>query len=75
MSNKKRFAIYNIPPYSPDLNPDEHVWSQLKAYELKDYQAQKINELKELTVKKMRKIQKNSTLIKSFFMKKYVTLL
>ena len=75
MSNKKRIVIYHLPPYSPDLNPDEHVWSQLKAYELKDHQAQKINELKELTFKKMHKIQKNSTLIKSFFMKKYVTLL
>ena len=23
---KKRFAIYRLPPYAPDLNPDEHVW-------------------------------------------------
>jgi len=42
----------------------------LKAYELKDHQAQKTDELKTLTIKKMHKIQKNQTLIKSFFMKK-----
>ncbi|MEK6891968.1 MAG: IS630 family transposase [Nanoarchaeota archaeon] len=75
MSNKKRIAIYKLPPYSPDLNPDEHVWSYLKAYELKDHQAQKTDELKKLTIKKMQKIQQNQTLIKSFFMEKYVTLL
>jgi len=75
MSNKKRIAIYKLPPYSPDLNPDEHVWSYLKGYELKDHQAQKIDELKKLTMKKMQKIQRNQTLLKSFFMKKYVTLL
>lgn len=75
MSNKKKIAIYQLPPYSPDLNPDEHVWSYLKAYELKDHQAQKTDELKVLTIRKMHKIQRNSQLIKSFFMQKYVTLL
>ena len=74
-SNEKRIAIYQLPPYSPDLNPDEHVWSYLKAYELKDHQAQKTDELKTLTIKKMHKIQRNPQLIKSFFISKKVSLL
>lgn len=74
ISNNKKIAIYQLPPYSPDLNPDEHVWSYLKAYELKDHQVQKTDELKSLTIKKMHKIQRNSTLIKSFFNLKKVTL-
>lgn len=71
-SNKKRFALYHIPPYSPDLNPDEHIWSYLKAYELKAHQAQNISDLKKLTNKKLKKIQRNPELIKSFFMKNKV---
>jgi len=71
-SNKQRFALYHIPPYSPDLNPDEHIWSYLKAYELKAHQAQTVSELKKLTNKKMQKIQRNANLIKSFFMKNKV---
>lgn len=72
-SNKKRFAIYNLPPYSPETNPDEHIWSYLKAYELKAHQAQTTEELKHLAYKKMQKIQRNSELINSFFRKKYVS--
>ena len=32
MSNIKRISLFNIPTYSPELNPDEHVWAYLKAY-------------------------------------------
>ena len=24
--NEKSFALYYLPPYSPELNPDENVW-------------------------------------------------
>ncbi|MBI2630547.1 IS630 family transposase [Candidatus Pacearchaeota archaeon] len=65
--NKKRLAIYKLPPYSPELNPTEHVWAYLKAYELKTHQAQNTEELKHLTKRKMHKIQKNKKLILSFF--------
>ena len=72
-SNKQRFALYHIPPYSPDLNPDEHIWSYLKTYELKAHQAQSVIDLKKLANKKLQKIQRNQTLIKSFFINNKVT--
>ena len=28
--HKKSFALYYLPPYSPELNPDENVWHTLK---------------------------------------------
>jgi transposase len=28
--NKDRFRLFYLPPYSPELNPDERVWNDLK---------------------------------------------
>jgi len=65
--NKKRLAVYRLPSYAPELNPDEHVWEYLKAYELKTHQAKNEDELKHLVKRKMHKIQRNKQLILSFF--------
>ena len=71
--NKKNFAVYHIPSYAPELNPDEHVWEYLKAYKLKAHQAQNTKELKHLVKRKMQSIQRNKTLLSSFFLDTYVT--
>lgn len=68
----KRFAIYRLPPYSPELNPDEHVWEYLKAYQLKAHQAQNSDELRHLVGRKMKSIQKKKGLVSSFFIGSYV---
>jgi transposase len=73
ISNKKRMTIFHIPSYSPDLNPDEHVWAYLKAHKLVAHQAQNTEELKDLTRKKMQNIQRSPNLIKSFFKQNKVT--
>ena len=65
--NKKRLAIYKLPPYCPELNPTEHVWAYLKAHELKTHQAQNTDELKHLVKRKMQSIQMKKQLIHSFF--------
>ena len=72
LSNKKRISLFYIPSYSPELNPDEHIWSYLKTYELAAHQAQNKKELRKIVDTKMRKIAKKETLIQSFFMKKYM---
>lgn len=73
LSNKNHIAIYSLPPYAPDLNPDEHVWSYLKAYQLKTHQAQTTDELKHLVKRKMYSIQRNKRLINSFFISPIIT--
>lgn len=63
----KRFALYYLPSYSPELNPDEHVWGYLKKNKLRAHAARSNDELKTLTIKSMRSIQMKPALIKSFF--------
>ena len=67
MSNRKRIALYHIPAYSPELNPDEEVWNYLKNVKLKDHQARSKEEFRTLTESKMRNIQSKPNLINSFF--------
>jgi transposase len=67
ISNKKRIAIFNLPPYSPELNPDEEVWNYLKNVKLKDHQARNKDELKYLSASKMRSIKNDTSIICSFF--------
>lgn len=65
--NKKRFALYYIPTYSPHLNPDEEVWNHLKNKKLKAHQIKTKKEFKPFVIAKLRSIQKNESLIQSFF--------
>lgn len=65
--NKKRFALYYIPSYSPELNPDEKTWRYLKKNKLKAHLAQSTAELKKVVSSKMKGIQRRPLIIKSFF--------
>lgn len=65
--HKKRLALYLLPSYAPELNPDEHVWEYLKAYQLKAHQAKDTKELKKLVKRKMQVIQRKKNVIHSFF--------
>ena len=70
--NKNKIAVYYLPTYSPDLNPDEEVWKYLKHVKLKAHQAKNKKEFKPLVLSKMYSIQKRPNLIKSFFIGTYV---
>ena len=70
--NKTKLSIYRIPSYSPELNPDEHVWEYLKAHQLKAHQAKNKDELRSLVKRKMQSIQRKKGLVNSFFVGTYV---
>jgi len=66
-SQKNKLAIYFLPSYSPELNPDEHVWAYLKGFKLKAHQTKSMKEFRPLVLSKMRSIQRKKNLVSSFF--------
>lgn len=34
LTTTKQFQLYNFPPYAPDLNPQEHVWKEMREKKL-----------------------------------------
>jgi len=67
--NKAFIEIFYLPSYSPDLNPDELVNSDLKAALAKSPESRRKGELADHAKAHMRSIQKQLEHIKSFFRK------
>ena len=59
--------LFFLPPYSPELNPDELAWNVLKNGIVGKSTVKDRSELKGKVVSGLRKIQKNSETVKSFF--------
>lgn len=67
LSTKGKLKIYALPPYSPELNPDELVWNNAKQEAAKRKHTKTGKTWKETVSQIMSEIQNNSHLIKSFF--------
>lgn len=65
----KRLWVANTPPYSPECNPDELVWANLKNVQIPNRIAKNTTELKSIAHKGMTNIQNSTELVKSFFYK------
>lgn len=59
--------LYNLPAYSPELNPDELVWKHLKNDVVGKQTVRDKSELRKLVDRTMRSIQKLPNLLRSFF--------
>lgn len=66
-SHRNKIRIYFLPPYSPELNPDEQVWNNLKDKKLGRKAIKNKADLKRKIYSAMRQLQSNFGLIKSFF--------
>jgi transposase len=63
----KRLFLYRIPPYSPELNPTEQLWNNMKNVELKNVFSKNKQELKENLDKTFDKIKQKNEIIQGFF--------
>ena len=62
-----RLELHFLPPYAPDLNPDEFVWSHMKTNGVSKKPLKKNESLRERVEEDLRKIQANRKLVQSFF--------
>lgn len=66
-TTKGKLKIYQLPPYSPELNPDELVWNNAKQKVAKQKHTPTEKTFKEKVKTVMDEIQKNTNLTKAFF--------
>jgi transposase len=62
-----KLALFFLPPYSPELNPDELVWNDLKTHGTGRKLITSLTQLRQMIVSHMRQLQKLPALVRSFF--------
>lgn len=62
-----KIELVFLPPYAPDLNPDELVWNQMRDVGTSKKPLKKGESLKNRAILDLENIKKNKGLIKSFF--------
>jgi transposase len=71
-SLKGRLELHFLPPYAPDLNPDEFVWNYMKNQGVSKKPLKKNESLRERVEQDLVAIQNNKKLVGSFFLAKSV---
>ena len=66
-STNGKLRIFFLPPYAPELNPDEHVWNYLKNHKIGRQTSTGQWDLYQRVIKIMRSLQKCPRKIQSFF--------
>ena len=65
---KDRLELFILPGYSPELNPDEWVWNNVKNTRLGRMVSHDKNDLKSKAIGALRRLQKTPNLVRSFFL-------
>ena len=63
---KDRLSVHFLPPYAPDMNPDEHVWSHLKGMFRSDPLGEE-EKFEQAVMGSMLEIQEDRSLVRRFF--------
>jgi transposase len=66
-STEGKLQLFRLPPYAPELNPDEQVWNHLKNHGVGKQPIAGPDHLKHMVLSRLRKIQKLPSLVRSFF--------
>lgn len=67
-----KLRMFFLPGYSPELNPDELVWNNLKNHDVGKRVITGPDQLKRLVISHLRMLQKSPDIIKSFFRERSV---
>jgi transposase len=71
-STKGRLKLFYLPPYSPELNPDELVWNHVKSHHLGRTVVDTKETLQTLVHSALRSLQRSTRLLKQFFHEQHV---
>ncbi len=66
-STKGKLRLFFLPPYSPELNPDEQVWHHVKRHRIGRQRIDNHVQLINAAGAALRSIQRTPTLVRSFF--------
>jgi transposase len=66
-STEGRLKLFFLPAYSPELNPDEWVWKNVKHDRAGKTTATSKDDLKAIVISALRRLQKLPTLVRGFF--------
>jgi transposase len=66
-SIKDRFRLFFLPPYSPELNPDERVWNDVKGNAVGRKKITSPKDLHGAVISHLRLIQKSPDRVRSYF--------
>ena len=64
---KGRLELHFLPPYAPDLNPEEFVWSYMKGTGVSKKPLKQNESMRQRVETDLAKIQGNRSLVRSFF--------
>ncbi|MCL5062267.1 MAG: IS630 family transposase [Nitrospirae bacterium] len=64
---KKKFRLFFLPPYSPELNPDERVWNDLKNNSIGKQPITTPDKMRGAVISHLRFLQKTPDRIRSYF--------
>ena len=66
-SLKGLLELHSLPPYCPDLNPDEFVWSHMKNNGVSKKPLKQNESLRKRVEEDLVKLHENADLVRSFF--------
>lgn len=62
-----RFKLYLLPGYSPEMNPDEHVWAWIKSHKVGKQLPSTKRELVSMVRSALASLQRKTAVLKGFF--------
>jgi transposase len=62
-----KLEVYTLPSYSPELNPTEQVWNNVKNHGIGRKKVFGPDQLKSMVISHLRRLQKIPSLVRSFF--------
>jgi transposase len=66
-TQQRRLALFILPPYSPELNPDEYVWNDLKNHGIGRKMITSPTQLRQAVLSHLRQLQKLPHIVRGFF--------